>query len=67
MKVNIVRIESDTDWLYELNFSWTRHTFGFGFRTPNYATGYYANPVTAIRNFMYFTSKRDLKITKLGG
>jgi hypothetical protein len=60
-------LKSTDEWEYKFKFSWTRYVFGFGFSTPNYATGYYSNPLTALKNFMAFTSKRDMKLTANGG
>jgi len=67
MKITLLEINSGPKWRYTFEFLWTRHCFGFGFRTPNYATGYYANPFTAMKNFMAFVSKRDMKLTAAGG
>lgn len=67
MKIRILKIRTTESWEYEFSFRWTRYVFGFGFSTPNYATGYYANPVTALKNFMAFVSKRDEKLTAMGG
>ncbi|WP_438455350.1 hypothetical protein [Vreelandella venusta] len=67
MDVTLLKVRTEPDWEYVFKFSWTRHVFGFGFSTPNYATGYYANPFTALKNFMAFASKRDMKLTANGG
>jgi len=67
MKITLLEINSSPTWSYKFQFALTRYVFGFGFTTPNFATGYYLNPLTALKSFMEFTSKRDMKITKIGG
>ena len=66
MEVKLIKVSCD-DFEYSLDFSVTRYVFGFSFNTPNYCTGYYKNPFTALSMFMKFCCKRDLKITKAGG
>ncbi|QPI62405.1 hypothetical protein [Vreelandella venusta] len=67
MEITLLKVSTGPDWEYKFKFSWTRYVFGFGFSTPNYATGYYANPFAALKNFMTFVSKRDMKLTVSGG
>jgi hypothetical protein len=67
VEVTILEVNTSQEWQYKFKFSWTKYVFGFGFSTPNYATGYYANPISALKNFMEFVSKRDMKLTANGG
>jgi hypothetical protein len=64
MELPIIKVKED-GWDYEFTFAVTRYVCGFGFSTPNYITGYYLNPLSALKNFMVFASKRDKKCTAI--
>ena len=50
-------------FVHSFEFWITRHAVGFTFRTPNYSSGTWLNPVNAIRSYMKFCVKADEKAT----
>jgi len=65
MEINLFKIKDNKytkrEFVHLLKFSITKHVFGFCFSCPNYSTGYYANPFSALRAYMKFCAERHRK------